>query len=219
MKGPYPKRKTDDYQSFLYPVDKKVYLNKPTEFSKDSFVDVILSRRSEMPKTSLKSQELSDILFLSNRIEDVFSDELGFLHSYRVCPSGGARHPIDILIYDYNSVDNVLSYYNPLDHTLNPLIVDKSALESFVDKVKSNSDVSTGTLIWFAIQFGKTASKYENPESLYWRDLGALLYSIQLVSTFYKCKSCPIGSLVPVSFYELMKSEKLISGGGIILGH
>lgn len=218
MKSPFPKNKPDYYQAFQYPIAKKISLTRPLDFPENQFLDVLLSRRSEKPEKSISQKETGEILYLSNRIEEFFIDDSGFIRSYRVSPSGGARHPIDNLTCTLNSLENGLSYYNPLDHSLNSLKVTKADLQNFLDDVASNSNMRGGTLVWFAIQFEKTSSGYKNPESLYWRDLGVLLYCTQLVATFLGYKSCPIGALVPESFHKLIRSDRLISGGGIVIG-
>lgn len=218
MKNPYPKKKPHVYRAFQYPIEKKIKLDRHAEPPTSRFLDVLLSRRSAKPKRSLSQNEVGEILLYSNRIEAFFEDESGFIQSLRVSPSSGARHPIDLLVCNLGVPEEGIMYYNPLDHSLNNLKLETVDLIHFMEDVQKNTEMHTGTLIWFAIQFEKTASKYENPESLYWRDLGALLYCIQLVSTFYNYKSCPIGSLVPGSFHKMMKSNDLISGGGILVG-
>ena len=64
----------------------------------------------------------------------------------------------------------------------------------------------------------KTKSKYNNAESLYWRDVGVLIYAIQLMTTYLGFNSCPLGTLASKDFNQLFNNENLLAGGGILVG-
>lgn len=94
----------------------------------------------------------------------------------RTSPSAGARYPIDLLISFNNYIyRRTLLYYNPVEHSLGELLISKVHLWKFFNEIDRNLCIDNSCVIWFAIQTTKTISKYDNSESLYWRDTGAYL--------------------------------------------
>ena len=219
MSNPSPKEISDPFEPFVYDSTEKEILVENFPKRSSEFLDVLFSRNSNPSLNQISKQELSELLFLSAKIRRVEEDKYGFLISKRTTPSAGARHPIDLLISlgQQDSKRN-LHYYNPIDHSLNKLPIPEINLSYFFEEVNNNVPLNDACMIWFCIQINKTGSKYENPESLYWKDTGALLYCLQLVAQFLNLKSCPLGSLAADSFPKLFSNDKLISGGGIIIG-
>lgn len=208
------------YEPFIYPQGKKDKLIKPNAFYESSFIDVLFKRRSHQELTSCEITKISDVLFYCMRIHKITNDITGTITSKRICPSAGARHPIDIIVSLPNELkERKLFYYNPIDHSLNELILDREKVIKFVEDINSTLFLNDACLFWFSIQVEKTGSKYLNPESLYWRDAGCLLYAVQLISTYVGLNSCPIGTLACESFYDLFSSHKIQSGGGILVGN
>ncbi|WP_425393210.1 hypothetical protein [Ekhidna sp.] len=184
------------------------------------FLDVLRQRRSVVPEAEFGIDKLSELLFLSNRIHQIILDDNGLWISKRTAPSAGGLHPIDLLISLPTELPSrKLDYYNPIDHTLRELDINPDSLTTFFNHINRNITIEHACIIWFSIQPDKTGSKYNNPESLYWRDAGALLYCIQLVCTYLECSACPIGTLATDSFSKLFSKSELISGGGILIGH
>lgn len=220
MENPKPKEDWTPHIPFIYDCHKKIVLEKPIKERQDDFLKVIFKRRSETPQLPISIIELSELLYYSNRIQHFAEDGYGYITTKRTAPSAGGRHPIDILVSlpSNGNQRRLLNYYNPIDHSLNELVIDSDAQINFFDEVNQNLAIKDAFLLWFSIQPSKTASKYENAESLYWRDAGALLYCIQLVSIFLGLKSCPLGTLAANSFNNLFGNDQLLSGGGIIIG-
>ena len=219
MKNPIPKNNPDEFIPFKYPIKVKRKLIRGFKKRSSDFLDVLLTRRTEQKLNSPSQVNISELLYYSNRVHSIHQDDFGYLVTKRTCPSAGARHPIDLLVsIPTKEKRRILEYYNPIDHSLNELSIPKSTQESFFEEINENLSIENSCIIWFSIQGDKTGSRYENPESLYWRDAGALLYCIQLISTYLGLKTCPLGSLASNSFYSLFKSDKLISGGGILIG-
>lgn len=220
MKNPKPKNEPYKFIPFVYPIRVKHKLERCSVDSKADFLEILMSRRSRSDFSSISIKEVSELLYLSTKIQSIKIDSSGFVLTKRTSPSGGARHPIDLLVSLAEPIDKrTLSYYNPLDHSLAELLFPKKQLlEDFFNEISQNMSIQNACIIWFSIQHEKTSSKYENPESLYWKDVGALLYCIQLIATYLGYKSCPLGSLAMGSFDNLFDSPKIISGGGVLIG-
>lgn len=208
------------YEPFIYPLGKKEKLMKPDVALNSSFIDVLFKRRSYKNLTFCEITKISEVLFYCMRIHEITNDITGTITSKRICPSAGARHPIDIIVSLPEKLkERELFYYNPIDHSLNKLMLVRKKVATFLEDINSTLFLNDAYLFWFSIQVEKTGSKYLNPESLYWRDAGCLLYAIQLISTYIGIGSCPIGTLACKSFYDLFSSDKIQSGGGVLIGN
>ena len=89
---------------------------------------------------------------------------------------------------------------------------------AFQKDVERTLPFRKSTLVWFSVQFMRTASKYSDYMSLVWRDVGAQLCCIQQAAKYVGLDSCPIGYLAEETFDAMFDSDKLISGGGVIVG-
>lgn len=218
MKNPVLKDVNDTFSPFVYQSKgEKKYIVPGVSSSTKDFLNVLQERVSSLNFQPHETSTIENLLFISNKIKSVQIDGSGYIITKRTVPSAGGRHPIDLLI-SFPTSRNSLTYYNPLDQSLSSLILDKTSLSNFISDIETCVAIKNATIIWFSIQHEKTASKYTNPESLYWRDCGALLYCLQLVSGFLGLNSCPVGHLANDTFNRLFQTDKLISGGGILVG-
>ncbi len=218
MKSPKPKNINDEFHPFKYPFTTKTKLNRDFKATKVDFLDILLTRRSSQKLGYISLEDIAKLLYYSNKVQSISIDDSDFLISKRTVPSAGGRHPVDVLVSLPAENTRFLQYYNPIDHSLSVLSIPREKQHSFFAEVNENLPIGDCCLIWFSIQPKKTQSKYENAESLYWRDAGALLYCIQIISTYLGFKSCPLGGLAIESFNNLFKTSNLISGGGILIG-
>ncbi len=219
MKNPEPRKKLNSYEPFIYPIGKTIKLSSLTNSNPVdlNFLDVMYSRRSKRDHEIPTLDEISEVLYHSCRIMEIDTDESGILLTKRMTPSGGSRHPIDILI-SFPEKNREISLYNPLSHSSSLLKIETNKKNSFLNKICENLDINNSCLVWFSIQIEKCSSKYINPSSIYWKDLGALLYCIQLFTNYFGLKSCPLGTLAQSEFSTLFNTAKLTSGGGMIIG-
>jgi SagB-type dehydrogenase family enzyme len=156
---------------------------------------------------------------MSSKVISCEIQEDGYISSHRPAPSAGARHPIDLIISLPNNFENDLYYYNAFDHTLNKLEVEKILVSSFMNHINDIISIDDGTIIWFVAHPERTESKYENAQSLIWRDAGALIYCLQLTCTAFKINSCPIGSLGEPFISKMFEERGQVIGvGGLLLG-
>jgi hypothetical protein len=74
-------------------------------------------------------------------------------------------------------------------------------------------------MLWFGAQFERTLSKYENGESLVWRDAGALLATLSLVAECLSLNCCAIG-ITGEPFVSGMfgKDSNVVGVGGLLVG-
>lgn len=216
MNNPSPKNIEDSIQVFDYQISNTIFLRKSPDNYNANFFELPFLRKSTRCLSRLKDEQLSDILWFTSKVIRANYSK-GYILTHRPTPSAGAIHPIDLLI----SIPNqplILYYYNPFSHTLNQLKLSEEIVKSFINHINKNLRLNDATLIWFIAHTNRTASKYENFQSLVWRDAGALLQSIQLTCTAMSLGSCPVGTLAEPFVHHLFNDTNVISAGGIIVG-
>jgi len=218
--NPKPKFQEDKPTVFNYCIGETLSLIKPVNLDPISFWDVISSRRSMRTFHQLSLDEISKVLWLSAKVQDISVQDNGYILTRRPSASAGARHPVDIILLS-PALDNFKScyYYNPFDHTLNKLILPDLIIKHFLNHVNSIFQVGDGTVLWFIAHSLRTEVKYDNSQSLIWRDAGALIHSVQLACTGCNINSCPVGSLGEPFISQMFSGNENIFGvGGIVIG-
>lgn len=220
MKNPQPKATEERVTSFNYPIQHTIKLSKNIDPLPARFDQVITGRKSQRTFSGNNLQQLSNILWYTAKVKQTFVQDNGYVLTHRGTPSAGARHPIDILIIDKVLFDNDLPhYYNPIEHSLNKLDLATQIVETFIRHIDTLIDTTNATIMWFVVHPERTAAKYENPESLIWRDAGALINSVQLTCTALNIKCCPVGSLGEPYIGEFFNHQEGIFGaGGLLIG-
>lgn len=215
-KDPRPKTNEETVPSFSYPGNEKVFFKKPDVFVNRSFFEVATERTSQRKFSALPESRLAQLLWYSAKVISTHSQANGYILSHRPSPSAGARHPIDIIV-SMPSKERKLEYYNPFDHSLTVVTTDQILVDNFVDHINQCMEIQEGTIIWFLAHQVRTGAKYDNPESLVWRDAGALIYCMQIVCAALNLSSCAIGTLADPHI-KILFGEEVISAGGIIIG-
>ncbi len=217
-KNPEPRRKHKNMEGFNYQVQEYISLPKVQNITGPLFFEVLINRKSERAFKRLTLEQLSNILWHSAKTKKIIASELGTVLSHRTSPSAGAIHPIDIFISLPVPIElRILYYYDPFAHRLATLKLSSTELKLFFENINSCLSIENATLIWFVAHPDRTAVKYENSESLVWRDAGALTMTVQLVATAFNIKSCTIGTLGE-PFLSQSFENKLFSAGGLLLG-
>lgn len=210
---PKPRERVIPYQTLAWPDGERCSLSRPVD-ALQSFCDVTASRRSKRSFGPLALADLSALLWYASRTIAAQSSSLGFDISLRPVPSAGAIHPIHLLVC--SALNPVWQRYEPSEHSLvtvtEGLVPPCEALAQAAPAV----DPQGGTLLWLAAEVGKTAAKYENAESLVWRDAGALLAQLAVTASYLGLHFCPLG-LVGHAWAEGLDQTKLICGVGTAL--
>ncbi len=182
-----------------------------------AFSKVITNRQSTRKFRPVSKEQISELLWYTAKVKSLQVQDNGYILTHRGVPSGGARHPIDIIAYDPKMFGNAhFYYYNPFDHSLNQVVNTHTA--PLINHVNQIVPIDDGTLLWFVAHTQRTAAKYENSESLIWRDSGALINSMQLTCTALSLNSCPIGSLGEPYISDFFGVPDIFGAGGIIIG-
>ena len=215
-----PKQKEGETEKFLYPVLDTIRLERTSEFPSVDILTIIEERRSTRNFRKRLLQEIGDLLWLSVKVRNIHVQDNGYILSQRPSASAGARHPIDIIVVYKNEDESSLAYYyNPFEHSLQHLGITSDLIDSLQQHLNESIKIGMGTVLWFIAHPTRTEAKYENAQSLIWRDAGALVHSIQIACATLGYNSCPVGTLGDPFLSNLFTTDARIFGvGGIIIG-
>lgn len=217
--NPSPKNNESIPSIIDYPIVDTLKLSVPDSFSPINFWDVLNNRRSKRSFRKISVSELSNLLWVSAKVKNIVVQENGYILSQRPSSSAGAIHPIDIAIISGALQTKVFHYYNAFDHSLNKLTLSNFRYSDFLEHVESLISYGEGTIIWFICHPDRTAAKYENSQSLVWRDAGVLIHSMQIACSALELNSCPVGTLGEPFISEGFSEKGNVFGiGGIVIG-
>lgn len=219
MNGPSIRERHLEYAPFVYPSLERITLPRVTSSKRQNdFLDVLRERRSVKQLGGCAIENLSEILFYAVKPYTIYKDDYDMTVYRSASPSAGGRHPIDILVGLPDNEGRRLFLYEPLSHSLLRLDIPIELQLEFFNDINQTLTLGDSILIWFSIQYMRTASKYNDYESLIWRDAGAQLCCLQQVTKYVGLDSCPIGYLAEDTFGKMFNSASLISGGGMTIG-
>lgn len=219
MSGPSIRATALPFKPFIYPCAEEVQLPKMDEcFPDKGFLQVFKERRSIKRLGSCSLDALSQLLYYAFKPYMISIDDYGVTVYRSASPSAGGRHPIDILVGLLGGGSRKLYLYQPVSHSLRRLTISEEKQQLFFSDVENTLPFGESMLLWFSIQYMRTASKYTDYMSLIWRDVGAQLCCLQQAAKYVGLDSCPIGYLAEDTFDRLFESDALLSGGGLIVG-
>jgi SagB-type dehydrogenase family enzyme len=217
--NPKVRLKQKPIQEFAYRTGKPLFLPPPSHLPRSPFFSTILKRRSRREFLEVSIVDLSNVLWFTCKTLEI-NREPTIVWQHRCTPSAGGIHPIDILVLTPAKSKEAVFIYEPISHSLRPLSgIARSPLNRMIEQTNEVVPIASGTLIWFVAQFQKTLSRYENGESLVWRDSGALLASFCMVAEALSLNCCAIGATGNPHISEIFgKTDKLRGVGGCLLG-
>lgn len=180
-------------ETFVYTCLGTEYLPEPAPLPSPPLFEVLARRESRREGLRPSKEDVAQLLWHSARTLRTAREESGFLWQHRPAPSGGGRHPVDLLVCA-SLTQPALELYDPMAHCLCRLeVTDHAALTQFCKEVDAVLPVGNAVILWFVAQFDRTMSKYQNGESLIWLDAGALLATIYFVAEALGLACCAVG--------------------------
>jgi len=220
LASPFPRELEIPHLEFPYAIEDISYLPQPNQLPDVSFQTVLASRQSRRTFKPLGQDDLNSLLWYSARALVVSSPTQSTRWQHRPTPSAGGRHPIDILVFNEQDKPRSVHLYQPEPHALGKLTdLDTSSMEKLCVAVDEVVAPEQAMMLWFGAQFERTLSKYENGESLVWRDAGALLATLSLVAECLSLNCCAIGITgEPFISGMLGKTSNVVGVGGLLVG-
>ena len=220
LKPPQPRKFPLSISRFDFKIGAVISLPKIQQHRLPPLHLVLDRRQSRREfKTPLAIQKLSDLLWHSSRVRQIRRTAGNVEWQSRPSPSGGGCHPIQLLLLRAPVLETSLLIYNPEHHALGvrELPSDKF-LQKCIGEVENCLKINHGTVFWFVADLARSGAKYRNPESLAWRDSGALLATISLVAESLALECCGLGIHDIPSLRKLLQFDQSIIGvGGCII--
>ncbi len=198
--SPRPKQQPDRYTPFVWP-DGHFRLLTPQWVSQEELADgcsaerhvlrVLARRRSKRTFSRLDMSELSQLLWHCARTQATSPSPLGFELEQRPTPSGGAIHPIHLLVK--LAGEPQWCRYDSRVHALVDVVGSADLLRDLLAHSEFVLPGAEATRILLVAEPGKTQAKYEDAASVIWRDAGALLAIMAVVAEALGSHFCPLG--------------------------
>lgn len=218
MENPIPKEKIGKKVRYKYPLKEKIKLKKDLSERGKDFFKVIRKRSSSREfEGGISEKLLAELLWYTSKTINISTSDNGMVLKHRPSPSAGGLHPIDIIISLPTEDKRSFSLYNSIDHCLYSLDLNESLVKDFCQHIDEIVNIQDSLIIWFLAHPQRTKVKYENVDSLIWRDAGAYIYCFQIVATALDLNSCPIGSL-GAPFISKLFGDNVFGAGGILIG-
>lgn len=213
--NPHPLPSAGAYTPLVWPAGSLVPLPPPSEAATPSFGDVALARRSRRRFSALEPGQLSTLLSLTCRVQQVGDTTLGFPLTRRPAPSAGAIHPVHLVLLEPGTSD--WQRYDPFQHALVnvPTSVDAQHVRRAMEDVLA---APGATLLLLAAEGAMTAAKYDHPCSLVWRDTGVLLGWLSMAAEALDLSFCALGVTGEPWTSRLLDQPGLMGVGAAFVG-
>ncbi len=220
LKEPIPRPKSKPTQAFGFFYTGFLPLPKGAKHPQRSLTSVLSARRSLRNfDAPLSFSQLAALIWQSARIREKRFLENGTKWESRIAPSAGGCHPIHIVIIGAPDFPRDVLVYDA-EHNGFGIVgsVDARLLRKTIREIDRCLRVQKGTALCFLADVARTENKYVNPESLIWRDSGALLATISLVAESMGIQSCGLGIHDTASLRKMLKLPASVIGvGGCIV--
>ncbi|WP_430254694.1 hypothetical protein [Neorhizobium sp. DAR64872/K0K18] len=176
--------------------------------SDTKFGDVLTGRRSSRAITAAATPAVASIVreTLSKRF-------LAAERAQKVVLSAGALHPLRCVFL--RSVSDVMVYDDDNDLFMHVAAFDEEALRGFINDCRAVLPDCDGHWLLLIADRGKTAQAYDNPESLLWRDAGAVLQAMALICEAAGLAFCPLGLLGQQGVDALLQDQSNFLAVGV----
>jgi hypothetical protein len=200
-----------------WPVSRTMVLPPPVPPPITDFATVIAARNSSrhIRRTSLR--ETANFLAFACAVRSTWG--LDSARSSRPAHSAGALHPVEVLLVAGARRDRVFRI-DPLLNAIQSLRTRWTPpLKSLDAKLAAMLPHARSDYLVFLADPAVTDSCYLDPESLIWRDAGALMQTLHFCATAYRLAFCPAGitgaELAAATFGA---DSRLIGAGVAVVG-
>lgn len=213
---PRPKRALGRYSPVVWPKGDCNPLDANGARLAPGLAAILATRRSRRnfaaPATT---DDLSALFGLTARTQEVRSSELGFDLEFRPHPASGAIHSIHCLVQQHSSEE--WKRYDAKRHEL--ITLPGSSEAAYAARLAANEVVPAGnaSLIAFVAEPGKSAAKYDFPESLIWRDAGVVLGYFSIAAEALGLAFCPLGITGDPMIADTLDQQGRLRGVGLAL--
>lgn len=181
-----------------------------------TFLEIVEDRRSIREIRTAPVRDVVNVLAFATRPR-WSKDNDDALRTRRPSVSAGALHPISTVIVNNRRPARVVRY-DPMLHQLQTLSANEDLLKEFHARCASMLPLGNGSLIALVADPAITESSYRASESLVWRDAGALIQMLALVTQAFGLAYCPLGCLGAEVAQAIDASGGLRGVGAAVIG-
>lgn len=220
LKPPHPLATPRTLPVFDFQISGVLPIPKPARRKWLPLDRVLNTRQSSRDfKTPITFQQFGDLLWHSSRTRRTGRAAGNTPWASKPSPSGGGCHPVQMLVLRAPVLKNKLLLYNSDHHFFGVREVPNAKLiQQCLREVDKCLETHNGTVIWFVADLARSGARYRYPESLAWRDSGALLATLGLVAEGMRLEFCGLGLHEIPSLKRFLKfNQSVIGVGGCIV--
>lgn len=191
LSSPTVRAEPGRYQPFTWPDGAFHALPEVEDVGDEGIFKLLDQRRTRRTFSTLNEDQLGQLLWRCARTQSIAESDYGFDLELRPTPSAGAMHPIHILVHLAGGSN--WSRYDSRRHGLVELLGSAEAFAGLEGQCHEVMPAVQATRLLLVAEPGKTCAKYQNGESLIWRDAGALLAVMAVIAEALGCTFCPLG--------------------------
>lgn len=182
------------------------------------FTDVFEARRSDREMSRAPLREIINVVAFGTRPRFVLANDT-LKRTRRPTPSAGAIHPVDVVLIDWRVAPRVMRY-DSFSHQLELLEAVESPkdLTNLVHATEQILPRARATAIVLLCDTTRVAAAYDNSDTLFWRDAGALLQTLFLTATAFRLAFCPLGILGHEVVRALGLEHRFTAAGVALIG-
>lgn len=203
--------------SVIWPIIRSLQCPRLAPPPPSTFAEILENRRSMRAMAPAPVREVVNAVAFATQPRQILTED-GLGRSRRPSPSAGALHPIEVLLVDWRGAPRAMRY-NPWTHRLELLAV--PAPDSLSILARSTSEIlpsARGTALALVGQLSRVEGVYHEPQSLFWRDAGALLQTLFLAATAFRLAFCPLGVLGHEAVRAVGLESSLLACGIAMVG-
>lgn len=162
-------------------------------------------------------EQVGDLLWHSSRTRKRTAVH-GVNWESRIAPSAGGCHPIYIALLRVPQVPGSALVYDGQHHVCGILNSRRVLLKDCLSDIANCLPYRRGTILLFLADMQWISASYSNPESLVWRDSGALSTTIGFVAEAMGLEFCILGVQEPRHLRRALGLPEFVRGvGGCIV--
>lgn len=212
---PRPRAQALQYTPFAWPEGNVTYLEATAALPVRDLASLLYQRRTRRDLGVLSLAQASNLLGATCQTKAARPSPFGFPQELRAHPSAGAVHPIHVLCQ--LDASSPWARYDPVLHAL----VNVPGSEMLAATARGCAadflgDCQRASLLALVAEPGKTQSKYEDADSLIWRDAGVVLGYLSIAAEALGLNLCPLGT-TGNAFVSPIAPAGLLQGCGMLL--
>ncbi|MHB2083271.1 nitroreductase family protein [Pseudomonas asiatica] len=214
LSSPTVRTEPSRYQPFIWPDGVFHALPELEDVGDEGILNLLDHRRTRRTFSDLSEGQLGQLLWRCSRTQSIAASDYGFDLELRPTPSAGAMHPIHLLLHRPGAPN--WRRYDSRRHGLVELPESAEALAGLEEHCHDVLRSEHATRLLFVAEPGKTCAKYQNGESLIWRDAGALLAVMAIIADALDYSFCPLG-ITGEPWAGRLAPEGVLMGVGVAL--